>query len=81
MLRSEIPWPAFMNAGILTKEQLELMYQLDKQSIAVQVAQYESVRPPGPAARKWGAGGDGRLEAPAASVLTTGLVAHRTASR
>ena len=32
VLRSEIPWPSFQNAGIISKEQLELMYQLDKQA-------------------------------------------------
>ena len=32
VLRSEIPWPSFQTAGILSKEQLELIYQLDKQA-------------------------------------------------
>ena len=31
VLRSEIPWPSFQNAGIISKEQLEMMYLLDKQ--------------------------------------------------
>ena len=32
VLRSEIPWPSFQNAGIISKEQLEMMYLLDKQA-------------------------------------------------
>ena len=31
VLRSEIPWPSFQNAGIISKEQLEMVYLLDKQ--------------------------------------------------
>ena len=46
VLRSEIPWPAFQNAGIISKEQLEMMYLLDKQTVDNQVAQFEAVRPP-----------------------------------
>ncbi len=46
VLRSEIPWPAFMTAGIISKEQLEMMYLLDKQSLDTQISQFESVRPP-----------------------------------
>ena len=42
VLRSEIPWPAFQSAGIITKEQLELIYSLDKQDVSVQVSQFKS---------------------------------------
>jgi V-type H+-transporting ATPase subunit H len=42
VLRSEIPWPAFQNAGIISKEQLEMMYLLDKQTVDNQVAQFEA---------------------------------------
>ena len=38
MLRSEVPWVSFQTAGIISKEQLELIYTLDKQDIAVQTA-------------------------------------------
>ena len=31
VLRSEVPWPAFQSAGIISKDQLELIYTLDKQ--------------------------------------------------
>ena len=44
VLRSEIPWPSFMNAGILSKEQLEMMYQLDKQPLDTQIKQFSAVR-------------------------------------
>ena len=42
MLRSEIPWPSFQNAGIISKEQLEMMYLLDKQTVEHQALQFES---------------------------------------
>ena len=44
VLRTEIPWPSFMNAGILSKEQLEMMYQLDKQPLETQIKQFSAVR-------------------------------------
>ena len=47
VLRTEIPWPAFQNAGIISKEQLEMMYLLDKQTVEHQALQFESVRFPG----------------------------------
>ena len=37
VLRTEIPWPSFQNAGIISKEQLEMMYLLDKQTVEHQV--------------------------------------------
>ena len=61
VLRSEIPWPAFQNAGIISKEQLEMMYLLDKQTVDNQVAQFEAVRPPSETSgRGRGAGGKQR---------------------
>ena len=45
VLRSEVPWPAFQAAGVITKEQLELIYSLDKQDISVQVAQFKAKGP------------------------------------
>lgn len=42
VLRSEVPWPAFQSAGIISKEQLELIYSLDKQDVQVQVSQFKS---------------------------------------
>jgi len=40
VLRSEVPWPSFAAAGIITRDQLEMIYTLDKQPVAVQVAQF-----------------------------------------
>jgi V-type H+-transporting ATPase subunit H len=31
VLRTEVPWPTFLSAGIITKDQLEMIYQIDKQ--------------------------------------------------
>ena len=42
VLRTEIPWPSFQNAGIISKEQLEMMYLLDKQTVEHQALQFES---------------------------------------
>ena len=38
VLRSEVPWPSFAAAGIISREQLEMIYSLDKQPTASQVA-------------------------------------------
>ena len=38
VLRSEVPWPSFAAAGIISREQLEMIYALDKQPTASQVA-------------------------------------------
>jgi len=42
VLRTEIPWPSFQNAGIISKEQLEMMYLLDKQTVEHQALQFET---------------------------------------
>ena len=42
VLRSEVPWPAFQSAGIISKDQLELIYTLDKQEVSVQVLQFKA---------------------------------------
>jgi len=42
VLRSEVPWASFQTAGILTKEQLEMIYTLDKQEVSAQVALFKS---------------------------------------
>jgi V-type H+-transporting ATPase subunit H len=41
VLRLDMPWKSFCTAGIITKEQLEMLYQLDKQPIETQVAKFE----------------------------------------
>ena len=38
VLRSEVPWPSFASAGMISREQLELIYSLDKQPVRTQVA-------------------------------------------
>ena len=43
VLRAEIPWPSFQAAGIITKEQLAMIYHLDKQHIDAQLASFEAV--------------------------------------
>jgi len=40
ILRSEVPWPSFMSAGIISREQLEMIYSIDKQPVRSQVAQF-----------------------------------------
>ena len=40
VLRTEVPWSSFATAGILSREQLELIYSLDKQPVGSQVAQF-----------------------------------------
>ena len=42
VLTAEVPWATFQTAGIITKEQLELIYELDKQPLKKQVAQFEA---------------------------------------
>jgi hypothetical protein len=42
VLRSEVPWPAFQSAGVITKDQLEQIYTLDKQEVSVQVMQFKA---------------------------------------
>ncbi|KAL1511688.1 hypothetical protein AB1Y20_004978 [Prymnesium parvum] len=42
VLRAEIPWPTFQTAGIITKDQLEMIYQLDKQSIETKLALFHT---------------------------------------
>lgn len=44
ILRAEIPWPSFHAASIITKEQLEMIYHMDKQPINVQIEKFEAVR-------------------------------------
>jgi len=39
-LRTEVPWPSFASAGIISREQLEMIYSLDKQPVKAQVAQF-----------------------------------------
>ena len=41
VLRTEVPWASFEAAGIITRDQLEHIYALDKQSPAVQVKQFK----------------------------------------
>ena len=43
VLRAEVPWPTFQSAGIITKEQLEMIYQLDKQSVETKLALFHKV--------------------------------------
>ena len=45
VLTAEVPWATFASAGIITKEQLEMIYQLDKQPIKMQIAQFEARGP------------------------------------
>ena len=42
VLRTEVPWASFQSAGILSKEQLEMIYSLDKQEPKTQVAQFHA---------------------------------------
>ena len=42
VLRQEVPWAAFQGAGILSREQLELIYNLDDQPVPAQVALFHS---------------------------------------
>ena len=42
VLRSEVPWTSFATAGIITKEQCEMIYTLDDKSVAEQARLFHS---------------------------------------
>ena len=42
VLRQEVPWAAFQSAGIVTREQLELIYSMDDQPVTSQVALFHA---------------------------------------
>ena len=43
VLASEVPWPTFHSAGIISKNQLEMIFQLDKQTIGQKLALFHAV--------------------------------------
>jgi len=45
ILRSEMPWASFQTAGIITKDQLELIYTLDKQEKTLQATLFHNKGP------------------------------------
>ena len=46
VLRSEVPWQSFLAAGIISREQLEMIYSLDKKPAAVQAATFKQIGTP-----------------------------------
>jgi len=42
VLRSEVPWASFQTAGVLTKEQLEMIYTIDQQAVSAQVTLFHA---------------------------------------
>ena len=42
VLRTQVPWASFANAGIVSREQLEMLYSIDQQQAEAQVALFHS---------------------------------------
>ena len=45
VLGEQIPWPTYQAAGIISKEQLEMIYNIDKKPIAEQAKCIEALSP------------------------------------